>query len=102
MNAVPPAAIGKASGACNTLRRLGGMFGIAILAALFAARGGYATPAAFNHGVAPALGVAAGMSVVGAMIGLATPGRRRRRPDVSSGMARRPALVGGGGNNATR
>jgi hypothetical protein len=41
------------------------------------------------------------MSVVGAMIGLATPGRRRR-PEVSSGIAMQPALVGEGGNNATR
>jgi EmrB/QacA subfamily drug resistance transporter len=98
MNAVPRSAIGKASGTFNTLRQLGGVFGIAILAALFAARGGYATPAAFNHGVAPALGVSAGMSLVGAMIGLATPARRRL--EVSRRTARQPALVGEGGNNA--
>ena len=77
LGAVPHNALGKASGTFNTLRQLGGVFGVAILAATFAANGSYATPAAFSHGTAPALGVAAGMSLLGAIIGLATPGRRR-------------------------
>ena len=47
MTAVPPAAIGQASGTLNTLRQLGGAFGVAICAAVFAARGHYATPATF-------------------------------------------------------
>jgi EmrB/QacA subfamily drug resistance transporter len=67
MNAVPRDAIGKASGVYNTARQLGGAFGIAILAAVFAARGGYASAADFRAGVAPALGVAAGMSALGAI-----------------------------------
>jgi EmrB/QacA subfamily drug resistance transporter len=67
MNAVPPAAIGKASGVFNTARQLGGAFGIAILAAVFSARGGYTSPGAFRDGVGPALGVAAGLSVLGAV-----------------------------------
>jgi EmrB/QacA subfamily drug resistance transporter len=41
MGAVPLASIGKASGAYNTLRKLGGAFGIAILAAVFSATGGF-------------------------------------------------------------
>jgi EmrB/QacA subfamily drug resistance transporter len=67
MNAVPRDAIGKASGVYNTARQLGGAFGIAILAAVFAARGGYASAGDFRAGAAPALWVAAGMSALGAI-----------------------------------
>jgi EmrB/QacA subfamily drug resistance transporter len=77
LGAVPPAAIGKASGTFNTLRQLGAVFGIALLATVFAARGGYASPTAFRDGFAPALGIAAGLSLVGAVVALGTPGRRR-------------------------
>jgi EmrB/QacA subfamily drug resistance transporter len=66
MNAVPRDAIGKASGVFNTARQLGGAFGIAILAAVFAARGGYSSASDFRDGVGPALGVAAGLSALGA------------------------------------
>jgi EmrB/QacA subfamily drug resistance transporter len=77
MTAVPPAAIGKASGTFNTLRQLGGVFGVAICAAVFAARGGYASPAAFTSGFAPAMGACAGLAFLGALCGLLIPGRRR-------------------------
>jgi EmrB/QacA subfamily drug resistance transporter len=76
MNAVPPGAIGQASGVFNTARQLGGAFGIAILAAVFAANGGYSSPGAFRDGVGPALGVAAGLSALGAIAAAAM----RRRP----------------------
>jgi EmrB/QacA subfamily drug resistance transporter len=77
LGAVPPTAIGKASGTFNMLRQLGGVFGIALLAAVFAARGSYASAASFNRGFAPALGVAAALSAIGAAVALGTPGRRR-------------------------
>ncbi len=78
MPAVPPAAIGKASGTFNTLRQLGGVFGVAIGAATFAARGGYASPAAFTAGLGPATGVCAGPALAGAVAGLGTASRGRR------------------------
>jgi MFS family permease len=55
MTAVPSAEIGTASGTFNTLRQLGGVFGVAICAAVFAAHGGYASPAAFVTGFGPAM-----------------------------------------------
>ena len=76
IGAVPRSAIGKASGTFNTLRQLGGTFGIAILAAVFAGTGGYASAQAFSDGFAAATGVAAGMSLAAAVAGLFTPGRR--------------------------
>lgn len=69
MNAVPRTEVGKASGVFNTSRQLGGAFGVAILAAVFAANGSYASPEAFRDGVGPALGVAAGLSALGAIAG---------------------------------
>jgi MFS family permease len=75
LNSVEPGSIGTASGTFNALRQLGGVFGIAVLVATFGASGSYLSPSAFNDGVAPAFFVAAGMSALGALIGLATPGR---------------------------
>jgi EmrB/QacA subfamily drug resistance transporter len=75
IGAVPRGAIGKASGAFNTLRQLGGTFGIAAVAAVFAAAGSYASPQAFSDGFVPAVGIAAALSIVAAVAGLWTPGR---------------------------
>ena len=69
-------AIGKAAGANTMMRELGGVFGIAVTVAVFGGAGGYASAAAFVDGFAPAIGVAAGFSVVGAIVGLALPARR--------------------------
>jgi EmrB/QacA subfamily drug resistance transporter len=78
MSAVPAGAIGKASGTFNTLRQLGGVFGIAICAAVFAANGSYASPAAFTAGFGPAMAVCAGLALAGSIAGLGTAGRARR------------------------
>lgn len=42
--ATQPRATAKASGANNAIREIGGVFGVAVLAAVFSARGSYATP----------------------------------------------------------
>jgi len=68
--------IGKASGAFAAMRQLGGAFGVAILVAVFAAAGSYASGHAFSDGFAPAIGVSAGLALAGAIAGLALPGRR--------------------------
>ena len=65
--------VGKASGANQMVRELGGVFGIALLAAVFAAIGGYASPRQFSDGFGPALIVCAAVGVLGAVIGLAVP-----------------------------
>jgi EmrB/QacA subfamily drug resistance transporter len=83
MGSVPRSAIGKASGAFNTLRQLGGTFGIVILAAVFASTGGYASAEAFSDGFAPAIGVAAGLSMAAAVAGLWAPGRRGAAEEIA-------------------
>ncbi|MEA2674058.1 MAG: hypothetical protein QOI92_1250 [Chloroflexota bacterium] len=76
MNSVPLTALGKAAGTFNTLRQLGGAFGVATMAAVFAAHGSYASARAFSDGFTPAIAGSAAFAIAGAVIGLATPGRR--------------------------
>jgi len=76
VGAVAADAVGKAAGANSMLRELGGVFGIAVLVAVFAGAGSYASAAAFTDGFAPAIGVAAALALVGAIAGMALPGRR--------------------------
>jgi len=73
LRAVPMTAVGAASGTFNTLRQLGGAFGIALPAAVFAAVGGFGTAAAFSDGFAAAIGTAAVLALTGAVIGLLIP-----------------------------
>jgi EmrB/QacA subfamily drug resistance transporter len=69
-------AIGKAAGANSMMRELGGVFGIAVAVAVFAGAGGYGSAQAFSDGFGPAIGVAAGLALAGAIAGMALPGRR--------------------------
>jgi len=73
---VAPADMGRASGAINTLQRFGGVLCIAVASAVFAAHGHLGAAPAVTAGFRPALGLVAGLSVLGAMTALAV-GRRR-------------------------
>jgi MFS family permease len=76
VSAVAANEIGKASGVFNMLRQLGGAFGVAILAAVFAAAGSFGSAQAFCNGFAPAMGVSAALSFAGALAGMWLPTRR--------------------------
>ena len=67
---------GQASGANNAIRELGGVFGVAVLASIFTAYGGYEAAQAFVDGLEPALWVGAVLVGVGAAAALFIPGRR--------------------------
>jgi EmrB/QacA subfamily drug resistance transporter len=74
--AVPPADAGVASGVNSALRELGAVFGVAIVAAVFAhSGGGYASRALFIHGWKPAMDVAAIMAGLGFVAAILAPGR---------------------------
>ncbi|MDX6615154.1 MAG: hypothetical protein QOD60_245, partial [Solirubrobacterales bacterium] len=60
----------------SMMRELGGVFGIAVLVAVFAGAGGYASAQQFTDGFVPAVAVGAGLSLIGAIIGLGLPSRR--------------------------
>jgi EmrB/QacA subfamily drug resistance transporter len=74
VGSVPPQEAGVASGANNAIRQLGGVFGVAVLAAIFTHKGGYASPQMFVDGFTPALWVGAGLSSLGVIAALVTPG----------------------------
>jgi MFS family permease len=75
MGSVPPEEAGPASGTNSSLRELGGVFGVAVLAAIFTRHGVYASPQTFVDGFQPALLVGAGLTAVGIVAALLAPGR---------------------------
>jgi hypothetical protein len=88
--------IGKAAGANSMMRELGGVFGIAVAAAVFAGAGSYASSHAFLDGFAPAVAVLAGFSALGAIVALALPGRRPTVESLPVGPV--PAFESAGGS----
>jgi EmrB/QacA subfamily drug resistance transporter len=66
---------GKASGATNTIREIGGVFGVAVLAAIFSANGDYGSPVAYVAGLQPAIAVGAVVVGIGALAALFIPAR---------------------------
>jgi EmrB/QacA subfamily drug resistance transporter len=73
--AVRPEEAGQASGATNAIRELGGVMGVAVLASVFSAHGGYASPQAFVDGLTAAMPYGAGVLVAGALVALLVPGK---------------------------
>jgi EmrB/QacA subfamily drug resistance transporter len=74
---------GIASGTNNALREVGGALGIAVMASVFSAQGGYETARTFVDGIEPALWVGS-FTVAGAGVAaLFIPGRRRTAETVT-------------------
>ena len=71
LSAVKPAEEGQASGANNAIRELGGVFGVAVLASIFAHYGGYHTGETFVNGMTPAVYVGAGVVALGSFAAFA-------------------------------
>ncbi len=70
---------GIASGANNAIRELGGVFGIAVLGAVFSAQGGYASGTSFVTGMSSAVWVGAAAVAAAAAAALALPRLRKAR-----------------------
>ncbi|WP_329197463.1 MULTISPECIES: MFS transporter [unclassified Streptomyces] len=79
MSTVAPADQGKASGTNNALREVGGALGVAVLASVFSAQGGYETPQAFTDGTVPALWIGAGAVALAAALAMLLP-RKAKTP----------------------
>ncbi|WP_079144592.1 MFS transporter [Streptomyces agglomeratus] len=94
MSSVRPAEQGIASGANNALREVGGALGIAVLGAVFAARGGYESADAFTDGAVPALWAGAAVVALAAAVALLIPSRAVPVPAAGAGSgAARTELV---------
>lgn len=72
--------LAKASGVFNTLRQLGGAFGVAIGGAVFAATGRYGSAAGYVDGFRPAVLVAAALALGATAAGLTLPRTVRVAP----------------------
>jgi len=77
VSSVPAEDAGVAAGTNSAMRELGGVFGIAIIAAVFAAYGSYASPATFIDGFKPAMWVAGFVALVGTGAAALAPSRRQ-------------------------
>jgi MFS family permease len=77
LSSVAAAEMGKASGVFNMGRFLGGVFGVALLVAVFSARGATRSAADFSAGFSAAMTAAAALSLLGAIAGWWLPARRR-------------------------
>src|SRR5437870_1533429 len=82
LSLVRPEEEGQASGANNAIRELGGVFGVAVLAAVFATFGGYRTGVTFVNGLTPAVWVGAALVGVAALAALAIPRRRKADAEI--------------------
>jgi EmrB/QacA subfamily drug resistance transporter len=76
LGAVRPEEAGQASGATNAIRELGGVLGVAVLASVFTAKGGYGSPQTYVDGMTAALPIGAAVLGIGALLALLIPGRK--------------------------
>ncbi|MEU9418704.1 DHA2 family efflux MFS transporter permease subunit [Streptomyces sp. NPDC051000] len=79
MSTVAPADQGKASGTNTALREVGGALGVAVLASVFSAQGGYESPQAFTDGTIPALWIGAIAVALAAGFALLLPPKTKAR-----------------------
>jgi EmrB/QacA subfamily drug resistance transporter len=75
LGAVRPSEAGQASGAMNTIREIGGVLGVAVLASVFTHVGGMSSPADYVDGLVPAVWVGAAVLAAGALVALLVPGK---------------------------
>ena len=100
LSTVRPQEEGQASGANNAIRELGGVFGVAVLASIFARVGGYETAESFVDGMVPAVYVGAALVARRSCRGADDPrpraGQPRRSPPSRTPSSRPcPTRLGG-------
>ncbi|MDX3005521.1 DHA2 family efflux MFS transporter permease subunit [Kribbella solani] len=86
MAALPPHAVGIASGVYSMTRQLGGAAGVAVLGSVFASAGGYT-----GNGFSRALAGGGVLSLLGAVAGLAIATRRTAEPNLANPAAAQAA-----------
>jgi EmrB/QacA subfamily drug resistance transporter len=80
VGSVPPSEMGIASGTNSALREIGGVFGIAILASVFAHSGVYTSPSSFIDHFKNAVWLGAAFSAIGILAAAALPARAHSEP----------------------
>jgi len=85
LSAVRPEEEGQASGANNAVRELGGVFGVAVLAAVFSHYGGYRNSTTFVDGMNASVYIGTAVVGAGALAAFAI-GSRPRREETTRGL----------------
>ena len=91
LGSVRPDQAGQASGATNTIREIGGVLGVAVLATVFTGAGSFTTPQAYVDGLIPAVWVGVAVLAAGALVALLVPGRQAAGSSTTTGI-RRPSV----------
>jgi EmrB/QacA subfamily drug resistance transporter len=81
VGSVPSSEMGIASGTNSALREVGGVFGVAILAAVFAHSGDYSSPSTFIDHFKNAVWLGAAFSAIGIIAAAALPRRAQLQPE---------------------
>jgi EmrB/QacA subfamily drug resistance transporter len=84
---------GKASGANNAIRELGGVLGVTVLASIFVHWGGYTSGASFVAGLTPAITVGGAVVLAGAVVAALIPARRRALAAEAGALLEEPAAA---------
>ncbi len=93
LSAVRPQEAGQASGATNTIREVGGVLGVAVLATVFTQSGGMGSPQAFVDGLLPAVWVGAAVLAAGALVALLVPGKSRAAAEPAQPVVAEPVTA---------
>jgi EmrB/QacA subfamily drug resistance transporter len=90
-DSVPFAEIGIASGANKATIEVGSVFGVAIMSAVFARSGSYASSSAFISGFRPAMFTAAAIAAAGLAAAVLVPAKPKADESAAAALAARPA-----------
>jgi EmrB/QacA subfamily drug resistance transporter len=80
VDSVPFEEVGMANGANKATTELGSVFAVAIMAAVFAASGSFASPNSFVDGFKPAMYVAGAIALVGLLGAVVLPSKKSAQP----------------------
>jgi EmrB/QacA subfamily drug resistance transporter len=91
LSAVERGELGTASGVATTIQRFGAVLATALATAVLSAAGGLGSPAAVTAGTGPALGLCAGLSLLGALVALGIRPRPAQAAPVATSVPATPS-----------
>jgi EmrB/QacA subfamily drug resistance transporter len=93
VDSVPFGEVGMANGANKATTELGSVFGVAIMSAVFAASGSFASPHLFVNGFKPAMYAAGAIALVGLLGAVVLPSRKSAQPSAGAPSAQQQPIT---------
>jgi MFS family permease len=94
VDSVPFGEVGMANGANKATTELGSVFGVAIMSAVFAGSGSFASPNSFVDGFKPAMYAAGVIALVGLLGAVVLPTKKSALPSAGAPSAQQPITEG--------